>query len=275
MIEPDERISKKGLIKISEIFGPTIQGEGNLIGRPTIFIRTFGCDSYCTVCDSMHAVDPNHPEAGKAKLMGLPEIIRRVNELDNNGNIPITLSGGNPLVWDLTKLVEMLKHDGREVWVETQGTMYKPWLVFCNEVTISPKGPGMNDTRRGLMTPDKLCSFLLKLRNGRQDSIGSQPVLHSVAIKIVVFSELDLNYAQMMYKGLLEHTIPPVEWYLSIGNSWVNERGGNASRKTLMRYDEISNLVLKKRSKDYDTILNNFTLLPQLHTLVWGNKKGV
>ena len=29
-------------ISISEIFGPTIQGEGALIGRPTVFVRTGG-----------------------------------------------------------------------------------------------------------------------------------------------------------------------------------------------------------------------------------------
>ena len=31
-------------IMISELFGPTIQGEGALIGKPTVFVRTGGCD---------------------------------------------------------------------------------------------------------------------------------------------------------------------------------------------------------------------------------------
>ena len=35
---------------ISEIFGPTIQGEGALIGRPTVFVRTGGCDFRCNWC---------------------------------------------------------------------------------------------------------------------------------------------------------------------------------------------------------------------------------
>src|SRR5262249_776223 len=44
-------------IRVSEIFGPTIQGEGVLIGLPTVFVRSGGCDYRCSWCDSMHAVD--------------------------------------------------------------------------------------------------------------------------------------------------------------------------------------------------------------------------
>ena len=44
-------------IRVSEIFGPTIQGEGALIGQPTIFVRTGGCDYRCSWCGTMHAVD--------------------------------------------------------------------------------------------------------------------------------------------------------------------------------------------------------------------------
>ncbi|TIT89813.1 MAG: 7-carboxy-7-deazaguanine synthase QueE, partial [Mesorhizobium sp.] len=35
-------------IRVSEIFGPTVQGEGVLIGLPTVFIRTGGCDYRCS-----------------------------------------------------------------------------------------------------------------------------------------------------------------------------------------------------------------------------------
>ena len=45
-------------IRISEIFGPTVQGEGALIGKPTVFVRTGGCDFRCSWCDTLHAVLP-------------------------------------------------------------------------------------------------------------------------------------------------------------------------------------------------------------------------
>jgi len=48
------------LVRISEIFGPTIQGEGPLIGRPTVFVRTAGCDYRCARCDTLYAVLPEY-----------------------------------------------------------------------------------------------------------------------------------------------------------------------------------------------------------------------
>ncbi|RWD90497.1 MAG: 7-carboxy-7-deazaguanine synthase QueE, partial [Mesorhizobium sp.] len=54
--------SMKGSIRISEIFGPTVQGEGPLIGRPTVFVRTGGCDYRCRWCDTLYAVLPEFRE---------------------------------------------------------------------------------------------------------------------------------------------------------------------------------------------------------------------
>ena len=39
-------------IPVLEIFGPTIQGEGMVVGQKTMFIRTAGCDYSCAWCDS-------------------------------------------------------------------------------------------------------------------------------------------------------------------------------------------------------------------------------
>ena len=50
----------KSAIRVSEIFGPTVQGEGALIGKPTVFVRTGGCDFRCSWCDTLHAVLPAH-----------------------------------------------------------------------------------------------------------------------------------------------------------------------------------------------------------------------
>src|SRR6202046_1496627 len=51
-------VARMSEIRISEIFGPTVQGEGPLIGRPTVFVRTAGCDYRCAWCDTLYAVLP-------------------------------------------------------------------------------------------------------------------------------------------------------------------------------------------------------------------------
>lgn len=57
-------------IRIAEIFGPTIQGEGVLIGEPTVFVRTGGCDYRCAWCDSLHAVESRFRHEWKTMSVG-------------------------------------------------------------------------------------------------------------------------------------------------------------------------------------------------------------
>ena len=57
-----QEIESSSLISVSEIFGPTIQGEGSLIGTQTIFVRTGGCDYRCSWCDTGYAVLPEHQD---------------------------------------------------------------------------------------------------------------------------------------------------------------------------------------------------------------------
>src|SRR5690606_39988469 len=48
---------KMSKIPVIEIFGPTIQGEGMVIGQKTMFVRTAGCDYSCSWCDSAFTWD--------------------------------------------------------------------------------------------------------------------------------------------------------------------------------------------------------------------------
>lgn len=54
-------------IPVLEIFGPTIQGEGMVIGQKTMFVRTAGCDYSCSWCDSAFTWD------GSAKRYSLDD----------------------------------------------------------------------------------------------------------------------------------------------------------------------------------------------------------
>ena len=48
---------KLSKIPVIEIFGPTIQGEGMVVGQKTMFVRTAGCDYSCSWCDSSFTWD--------------------------------------------------------------------------------------------------------------------------------------------------------------------------------------------------------------------------
>lgn len=79
-------------IPVIEMFGPTIQGEGAVIGVKTMFVRTYGCDYRCGWCDSAFTWD------GSAKdrvTMHTPqEILSGLLELAGENFNCVTISGG-------------------------------------------------------------------------------------------------------------------------------------------------------------------------------------
>lgn len=122
-------------IRISEIFGPTVQGEGPLIGTLTTFIRTQGCNYRCAWCDTKYA----QPE-DQGIEMSIDEIVRRISDI-RQGTRWVTISGGNPALQDLEQLVKRFHQLSLKVAVETQGSHFPYWLHLCDKVVISPKGP--------------------------------------------------------------------------------------------------------------------------------------
>jgi len=126
-------------MRINNVFGPTIQGEGPLLGVPSMFVRVQGCDSRCPWCDTPQAVDPKGGEE-----LAPPEIIARMTEIqkDKPSCGWVTVTGGNPcLIGDeMSDLIAGLHTDlGLQVAVETQGTVWQNWLLRVDKVIISPK----------------------------------------------------------------------------------------------------------------------------------------
>ena len=90
-------------LRIAEIFGPTIQGEGALIGQPTVFVRAGGCDYRCSWCDSMHAVDSAFRDSWAA--MQTAEVWAQVRALSGGRPLTVSISGGNPAIQDFGPLI--------------------------------------------------------------------------------------------------------------------------------------------------------------------------
>ena len=140
---PVEAREVRGTIAVSEIFGPTVQGEGAVIGKPTVFVRTGGCDYRCSWCDSKFAVLPKF--RGTWRRMPPDEVFAKVKRLSPQP-ILVTLSGGNPALQPLGKLIRLGKAEGYRFAIETQGTVARDWFQELDYLTLSPKPPssGMN-----------------------------------------------------------------------------------------------------------------------------------
>ena len=124
-------------IPVMEIFGPTVQGEGMVVGRKTMFVRTAGCDYRCSWCDSAFTWDGSAKDT--ISRMNADEIWQELYRLGGERFDHVTLSGGNPaLLSQLGTLVDELHRHGITVAVETQGSRWQDWLNDIDEVTISP-----------------------------------------------------------------------------------------------------------------------------------------
>lgn len=244
--QPTRGGSVLGTISVSEIFGPTVQGEGAVIGKPTVFVRTGGCDYRCRWCDSKFAVLPKYRDVWQR--MSPEEIFASVKELSPKP-ILVTLSGGNPALQPLGVLIRLGKAEGYRFAIETQGTVARDWFRDLDYLTLSPKPPSS-----GMRTDwDKLA--LCATAGGP----GTQTVM-----KVVVFDDADYAYAKEV-----SSRFPDLPMYLQVGNDCLPEDGAEPDlRRLLDRYEWLVSKVVADR-------WNDATVLPQLHTLVWGNKRGV
>ncbi|MBK9171305.1 MAG: 7-carboxy-7-deazaguanine synthase QueE [Bryobacterales bacterium] len=116
-------------MKISEIFY-SIQGEGTLVGVPSIFIRTSGCNLRCSWCDTPYT--SWQPEGAD---MSLDEILAAAAKYPTTH---VVVTGGEPMIApDIAALTQMLRTRGLHITIETAGTVYAP--VACDLMSLSPK----------------------------------------------------------------------------------------------------------------------------------------
>lgn len=235
-------------IPVLEIFGPTIQGEGRVIGRKTMFVRTAGCDYRCSWCDSSFTWDGSAKE--DIRMMTAEEIYSELYEIGGDMFNHVTISGGNPaLIKGIQELVDLFETKNIYSALETQGSKFQPWMTQIDDLTISPKPPS-----------SKMKPNLLVL-----DEVIEQCEHDTLNLKVVIFDDEDYDFAKMIH-----HRYPSIPFYLQVGNPYLDgEHVAQHTEKLLSLYEDLVTRVME--SSD----MNNVYVLPQLHTLLWSNKKGV
>lgn len=115
---------------ISEIFY-SLQGEGELTGVPSVFIRASGCNLRCNWCDTMYA--SWEPEGTQ---MSVEEILKKVDSFPARHCV---LTGGEPMIArDIHALAAALKQRGLHITIETAATV-APQGIACDLASLSPK----------------------------------------------------------------------------------------------------------------------------------------
>lgn len=126
---------------VSEIFGPTFQGEGPSTGQQATFLRLSRCNLTCAWCDT--------PETWDTSRFDLASMTRRMTEsevLHELLAVPtplVVITGGEPLLQQdrLVWLADMLRANQRRVEIETNGTVVPTpgLLAAIKHWNVSPK----------------------------------------------------------------------------------------------------------------------------------------
>jgi len=215
-------------VKVCEIYR-SIQGEGLDIGRPTTFVRLSGCNLKCTFCDTKYAWT-------EFKEMTPEEVASEVYKL---GCRNICITGGEPLLQDLTELLDRLRH--RRVTIETNGTIWADYDVDL--WTVSPKLSNSGQLQHA--RPDIVGRFAREKRN--------------VQLKFVVNDEKDILEAMRFCERAGVPARVPIVFQpnnaLFKGQTWRADY--------VKKLGELAEVVQKIRRP-------NVRLLPQLHVLIWG-----
>jgi len=115
---------------ISEIFH-SLQGEGELAGVPSVFVRTSGCNLRCNWCDTPYA-----SWAPEGDPLRVDEIMAEVRRFPARH---VVLTGGEPMIAPgIRELAAGLRKSGYHITIETAATI-APEGIACDLASLSPK----------------------------------------------------------------------------------------------------------------------------------------
>lgn len=236
------------MLKVNEIFGPTIQGEGKSAGMKVMFLRLSTCNLHCVWCDTPYTwnwigTKHSHPQkfeqSKELHPMGTFEIVSRLEISDTQA---LVVSGGEPLLQqqELVTLFKELKKLGFWIEVETNGTI-EPCdeiLNLVDQINCSPK-----------LSNNVADSKNTRVRSKALQKLVSNP---KTWFKFVISNEKDIE-------EVLEYvnTFKMTRVYLMPLGKTIEElqQTKNQTKELAIRY--------------------GFNYSDRLHVELWGNKRAV
>ncbi len=113
-------------MKIAEIFY-SVQGEGILVGVPSVFVRTSGCNLRCAWCDTPYT--SWQPEGDELSIESIAQDVER------HGASHVVVTGGEPMI--APEIAALTRRLSGHLTIETAGTVDAD--VRCDLMSISPK----------------------------------------------------------------------------------------------------------------------------------------
>jgi len=224
-------------MRIAEIFY-SVQGEGGLVGVPSVFVRTSGCNLRCSWCDTPYT--SWNPEGDD---LSVDEILTRASAFSAARHVVLT--GGEPMIAPgIGELSRRFRERGMHVTIETAGTVFAP--VECDLMSISPKlsnsapeGVFQTQHERLRLQPNillrlmSICDYQLKFVIARPEDVDE-------ARALIAQVQAPASKVILMPEGIVAET-------LDARGVWIAE-------------------ICKELG---------FRFSPRLHVQLYGNRRGV
>lgn len=225
-------------MKVSEIFGPTLQGEGPTAGQRAVFLRLGGCNLTCSWCDTAYTWDASRFNL-RDEITDLP-IEDVVRQLLSSRSERIVVTGGEPLLQEraVVQVLQEVRFAVPHVEIETNGTRApsEDLVALVDQFNVSPK------LAHSGSDPAKAVN-LLKLRDFERTG--------KAVFKFVVRDPADLDEVDQIVLGA------------HLSNVWLMPEGTTAEAVT----DRL-------RWMCDAAIQRGWNVTSRLHILAWDDRRG-
>ena len=230
-------------MKISELFF-SIQGEGELTGIPSVFVRTSGCNLRCRWCDTKYS-----SWTPEGENVDIEELVERVCSYPARH---VVITGGEPMIAkDIKEFVDLLKQSGKHITIETAGTI-APNGIQCDLASISPK---LSDS-----TPEKgeISEEWIDRHDSTRidhDILNEWIDSYEFQLKFVVSRKEEINEVKCIIDKIESDILPEKVLLMPEGTD---------SETIHSRYDMLVDLCKE----------NGFRMCNRLHLDLFGNTRG-
>jgi len=223
-------------LKIAELFY-SLQGEGSLVGVPSFFIRSSGCNLRCSWCDTPYT--SWEPE-------GCDMTIRQIlDEVKAHPARHVVVTGGEPMIAsEIIPLTERLRGLGLHITIETAGTVFQP--VACDLISINPKLANSTPEGRWAAQHDRL--------RIQPETLAKLMERYEYQLKFVVEKPADLEEVRSLTESLAAPRERVILMPEGTDAEGLRQRG----------------VWLAEICKD-----EGFRFSPRLHVDLYGNRRGV
>jgi 7-carboxy-7-deazaguanine synthase len=223
-------------MRVAEIFY-SVQGEGSLVGVPSVFVRTSGCNLRCVWCDTPYT--SWNPEG---EHFTLDAIVARVREYPAARHVVLT--GGEPMIAPgIVELSNELHGRGYHITIETAGTVVAP--VACDLMSISPKLANS--------TPEGVFRAQHERVRRNPEALSNLISRFDYQLKFVIAGESDLVEVQELASEI-----------------------GAPAEKIILMPEGIDEKTLSERGAMVAELCKRFgfRFSPRLHVHLYGNRRG-